>query len=210
MHKEIKCLRKNCLTPLPKPLTMEQDGNMVSLGQLNVQGLGCKVEGKYKDILNEMDLQLLDVLCITETHLKKEDGIAVSDFWNDKDGSVYRFDRDGSRGGGVILIMSNKYQHRLINIPNCGIEAVVAEITCPKKIYVIGIYILPCQNKALAMDGLGRILAQLEHNDEAHIIVMGDFNEDLLEIKETRYMTISQGKALISMLRSQQQTMDHF
>ena len=35
---------------------------MVSLGQLNVQGLGCKAQGKYKDILNEMDLQLLDVL----------------------------------------------------------------------------------------------------------------------------------------------------
>ena len=46
----IKCLRKNCLTPLPKPLIMEQHENMVSLGQLNVQGLGCKAQGKYKDI----------------------------------------------------------------------------------------------------------------------------------------------------------------
>ena len=85
MHKEIKRLRKNCLTPLPKPLIMEQHENMVSLGQLNVQGLGCKAQGKYKDILNEMDLQLLDVLCITESHLVKEDGITASEFWNDRD-----------------------------------------------------------------------------------------------------------------------------
>ena len=130
-----------------------------------------------------MDLQLLDVLCITETHLKKEDVTAASDFWNDTDGSVYRFDRDRSRGGGVMLIISNKYQHKLIDVPNCGIEAVVAEILCPIKVYVVGIYIPPHQNKVLAVDGIGRILTQLGHNDEARIIVMGDFNEDLLEIR---------------------------
>ena len=81
----------------------------------------------------------------------------------------------------MILITSNKYQHRLINIPNCGIEAVVAEILCPVKMYVVGIYIPPCQNKALVVDVLGRILEQLE--DELRIIIMGDFNEDLLEIR---------------------------
>ena len=42
VHKEIWHLRKNCLCPLPKPMITEIDHSKISLGQLNVQGLGSK------------------------------------------------------------------------------------------------------------------------------------------------------------------------
>ena len=161
----------------------EIDHSKISLGQLNVQGLGSKEQGKYRDLLNEIDIQILDVLCITESHLKKEDQVKLTDLWKEKDGSLFRCDREGMRGGGVILAISNKYHHRRLNMPKCEIEFIVAEIFCPVRTFVVNVYISPHHNKALALDELRRVLSKLEDCGTACVVIMGDFNEDLLNNK---------------------------
>ena len=88
VHREMRHLRKdsNRLAPLPKPVIMEAHQNKVCIGHLNVQSLGSKTMGKYLDILNETDLQLVDVLCITETHLKKDEQVSCNNFLKCKEG----------------------------------------------------------------------------------------------------------------------------
>ena len=119
VHREMRHLRKdsNRLAPLPKPVIMEAHQNKVCIGHFNVQSLGSKTTGKYLDILNETDLQLVDVLYITETHLKKDEQVSCNNFLKCKEGSVFRCDRSGMKGGGVAMITSNKYEHCSIKIP---------------------------------------------------------------------------------------------
>ena len=119
VHREMKHLRKeeNRLPPLPKPVIVLYHENQVSIGHLNVQNLGSKETGKYLDFMSENDIQLVDVLCITETHLKKEEEICSKDIWKEKEGSVFRCDRSGMKGGGVAMVISNKYEHCEIKIP---------------------------------------------------------------------------------------------
>ena len=84
----MKCLRKNKLPTLPKPLISEAYESNLCCGHLNVQGLGNREPGKYLDLLNETDIQQLDVLCISETHLKKHDDIGWNDLWREKEASI--------------------------------------------------------------------------------------------------------------------------
>ena len=173
-------LRKdsNRLAPLPKPVIMEAHQNKVCIGHLNVQSLGSKTTGKYLDILSETNLQLVDVLCITETHLKKDEQVSCNNFLKCKEGSVFRCDRSGMKGEGVAMIISNKYEHHSIKIPGNRLE-VVAEIMCPMRTAIVSICIPPSQKKSSSMDGLTTVLSHLNTSENEHIIIIRDFNEYL-------------------------------
>ena len=131
------------------------------------------------DILDETDLQLVDVLCITETHLKKDEQVSCNNFLKCKEGSVFRCDRSGMKGGGVAMIISNKYEHHNIEIPGNGLELVAAEIICPMSTTIVSIYIPPGLKKLSSMDGLTTVLSHLNTSENEYFIIIGDFNEDL-------------------------------
>ena len=106
--------------------------------------------------------------------------IAFGDFFNDKIGSLYRKDRSGMRGGGIVLAISNKYVHGEItlNIPEA--ELVAAEIFTPKRIVVAGMYVPPHQSKDDTVKHLTSFLSCIRSDDDdGGVIIMGDFNEDL-------------------------------
>ena len=83
------------------------------------------------------------------------------------------------KGGGVAMIISNKYEHHSIKIPGNGLEVFVAEIMCPMRTAIVSIYIPPSQKKSFSMDGLTTVLSHLNTSENEHIIIIGDFNEDL-------------------------------
>ena len=177
VHREMKRLRKveNRLPPLPKPVIVQYHENKVSIGHLNVQNLGSKETGKYLDFMSENDIQLVDVLCITETHLKKEEEISSKDISKEK-GSVFRCDRSGMKGGGVAMVISSKYEHRKIKIPPSGMEVVVAEIHYPIKTIIVAVYISPGHKKSSSIDNLRSIITHIDNSQNERIVIMGDFN----------------------------------
>ena len=132
--------------------------------------------------MSENDIQLVDVLCITETHLKKEDEISSKDIWKEKEGSVFRCDRSGMKGGGVAMVISSKYEHREIKIPPSGMEVVVAEIYYPIKTIIVAVYIPPGHKKSSSIDNIRSIIKRIDNSQNEHIVIMGDFNEDLTTI----------------------------
>ena len=69
-------------------------------------------------------------------------------------------------------------------MPKCEIEFIVPEIFCPVRTFIVNVYISPHQNKALALDELRRVLSKLEDCGNDHVVIMGDFNEDLLNNKK--------------------------
>ena len=208
VHREMIRLRENRLPKLSKPMITDMDGAKISFGHLNVQGLGSRITGKYADILKEKDLQLLDVMCLTETHLESNNNLAVNDLWkNEKQGSLFQCNRSGKRGGGIALLITKNYIHRRINIDCSGLEMIIAAIDCPERVIFCGMYIPPKQKKQEVVAGMNRVLSNVDANEDQPIVIMGDLNEDLLNSKKHEVHDFLIGKGFTQHLSSP--TTDH-
>ena len=152
--------------------------------------------------LDQNDIQLVDVLCITETHLKKEEEISSKDIWKEKEGSVFRCDRSGMKGGGVAMVISE------IKIPPRRMEIVAAEILHPIKTIIVAVYIPPGHKKSSSIDNLRNIITHIDNIQNECIVIMGDFNEDLTSIETHHLCDFLVKMVLSSMLNFQQQIME--
>ena len=63
----------------------------------------------------DSELQMVDILCLTEIHFE-DDVISLNSIWTNKKGTLYRRDRIGRKGGGAAIVVSDKFSNRRIPI----------------------------------------------------------------------------------------------
>ena len=84
---------------------------------------------------------------------------------------MYRKDRD-SRGGGVLLALSNRFRSRQIQSPP-HLECLLIQVSTPKPLFVCLIYIPPCSDLAYYSALFDFISVSTNHSE---VVLLGDFN----------------------------------
>ena len=171
---EMNRLRTNILPPMPRPSV--HDNQCLRIAHINIWGLKNKME----DIRNESDLLKADILCLNETRLDKYDKLDNTNPFGDER-KIIRCDRN-QNGGGVMIALSNKY--RMVKQLLFGhpiLEIVSIQICVPDPLNIIRVYRPPGYNKTKFISDLTNIL-----NDVCDVptCLIGDFNEDLLDIAQ--------------------------
>ena len=176
---EMERLRNERKVPkLPDPMIWSPPVECVSMVHLNVQGLNYSRRTKKTDVQMDKEVQMVDILCLTETHFEVTDVISTKTFWKNKKGEVYRNDREGRKGGGVAIVVSEKFISNQISIDS-QLEVVGVEVYCPNKVVVLCTYIPPGVSKVAAKYHIEKLIGNVLH-DTDRVIVLGDFNEDIL------------------------------
>ena len=80
---------------LPDPMIWSPPVECVSMVHLNVQGLNYSRRTRKTDVQMDKEVQMVDILCLTETHFEVTDVISTKTFWKKKKGEVYHNDREG-------------------------------------------------------------------------------------------------------------------
>ena len=176
---EMERLRSERKLPtLPDPMIWSPPVECVSMVHLNVQGLNYRTRTKKTDVQMDKEIQMVDILCFTETHFEVTDVISAKTFWKKKKGEVYRNDRIGRKGGGVAIVVSEKFISNQIAIDS-QLEVVGVEVYCPNKVVVLCTYIPPGVSKVAAKYHIEKLIGNVLHETD-RVIVLGDFNEDIL------------------------------
>ena len=176
---EMERLRNERKLPkLPDPMIWSPPVECVSMVHLNVHGLNYSRRTKKTDVQMDKEVQMVDILCLTETHFEVTDVISTKTFWKNKKGEVYRNDREGRKGGGVAIVVSEKFISNQISIDS-QLEVVGVEVYCPNKVVVLCTYIPPGVSKVAAKYHIEKLIGNVLH-DTDRVIVLGDFNEDIL------------------------------
>ena len=161
--------------------------NCVKMVHLNVQGVAATSRTKNLDVQYDKEIQNVDIVCLTETHYCSENSVCVNDIWPERKGCVYRKDRNGSKGGGVLVVVSDKYSSRHI-VNNSSVEAIAVEVYCPNKVVVICMYISLSLSKYFLSDGIKKFINDVTLKTDK-VIVVGDFNENLFEVQDRKVIS---------------------
>ena len=179
----MECLRSERKLPkLPHPMIWSPPVDCVSMVHLNVQALNYRMRTKMTDVEMDKEIQMVDILCLTETLFEVTDVISARSFWKKKKGEVYHNDRVGRKGGGVAIVVSEKFISNEIHIDS-RLEVVGVEVYCPSKVVVICTYIPPGVSKVAAKYHIEKFIRKVLHETD-RVIVLGDFNEDILFDRE--------------------------
>ena len=180
---EMERLRSEKKLPsFPKPMIWNPPVDCISIVHLNVQGLNYGSRTKKTDVQMDKEIQKVDILCLTETHFEDTQVVDVKNFWKEKKGELYRNDRKGRKGGGVIIAVSEKFISKQINIDS-QLEVLGVEVYCPSKVVIICMYIPPSVSKIAAVYHICHLINSVLHKND-RVVVVGDFNEDILFDKE--------------------------
>ena len=178
VKKEMERLRRDRRLPLlDDGMIWSMPKESVCILHLNVQGLSAKSRSKYIDLKEDKELQKADIVCFTETHYCSENEVNVSSIW-EKNGCMYRLDRSGRKGGGVLIAVCDKYKSKRVCFES-HLEAIAIELYCPDRIVLICMYLSPSVNKKAAVKCIEKLLCDVSDLDDK-VIIVGDFNEDLL------------------------------
>lgn len=145
----------------------------LSIIQLNIQSLVPKL-----DIL-ETEMQCYDILVFTETWLKpvnRDDDLRISNF-----DIPYRKDRTDRPGGGVAIYVKTGLNCICrSDLINGELEALCIELIIKNhKLLVCGIYRSPNSVNGY-WDLIDYTFDSLSNSGTRHIIIVGDFNNDIL------------------------------
>uniref|UniRef100_A0A9J7Y7T4 ATP-dependent DNA helicase n=1 Tax=Cyprinus carpio carpio TaxID=630221 RepID=A0A9J7Y7T4_CYPCA len=172
------------ITPLLKHVKENRQEQTLTIIHHNTEGLASHME----DIRCHHELQLADVLCLTETHLT---GSCTSDlqlkghnlFTRNRHVSYSTHQELGNKNGGGVTIYCKEHipaQPRQYIQNVTDLEFVVIKLDSPIKAAVVAVYRPPQYNIG---DFLTNLKSMLDYLDLAHndlVIICGDFNEDLL------------------------------
>ena len=140
------------LPTIPIAMIWNLPTECVSMVHLNTQGLRYRGRTKQLDIQQDKEIQAVDILCITETHFEVNDPVDTKFFWKEKNGQLYRRERQGRKGGGVIVLVSDKYTSDCLHIVS-PLEVVGVEVYCPNKVVMLCFYVPPGLNKVSGLQG---------------------------------------------------------
>lgn len=179
VHSEMKRLEKNRLEPLEPSKIRSIDSSQLKILHLNVQGLNIGQDGsKLLDFQGDDDVQLSDVLCITESHLNNANLVTSKDIWNGKRGHIYRNDRQTRQGGGVMIVVDEKFIQCEVRFP-CNMEVLGVKVICEGTTMIIAVYIPPSTSKLSRIEGIKDVLRYADTYLCDRLVITGDFNEDL-------------------------------
>ena len=145
---------------LPDPMIWSPPVECVSMVHLNVQGLNYSRRTKKTDVQMDKEVQMVDILCLTETHFEVTDVISTKTFWKNKKGEVYHNDREGQKGGRVAIVVSEKFISNQISIDS-QLEVVGVEVYCPNKVVVLCTYIPPGVSKVAAKYHIEKLIGNV-------------------------------------------------
>ena len=84
---------------------------------------------------------------------------------------MYRKDRD-SRGGGVLLALSNRFRSRQIQSPS-HLDYLLIQVSAPKPLFVCLVYIPPCSDLTYYSALFDFISVS---TNQSEVVLLGDFN----------------------------------
>ena len=176
---EMERLRSEKKLPsLPEPMVWSPPVDCISIVNLNVQGMNYGSRTKKTDVQMDKEIQKVDILCLTETHFEDTQVVDVKNFWKEKKGELYRNDRKGRKGGGVIIAVSDTFISNQIKVDS-QLEVVGVEVYCPSKVVIFCLYIPPNVSKIAAVYHIRLLINSVLHETD-RVIILGDFNEDIL------------------------------
>ena len=181
VQKEMIRLQSKAITlnwPLIPTLQQEQ---WIKICHLNVRGYLNHVS----DIKIDPNICSADIMCFTETHLRNSDVIHINS-QPTKHHVSFRKDRlTGADKGGVMIFVHPQISASPLNINIPGLEFIGA-ITSPvpnKQLVIITVY---RRSTSTSIQHFISMLQQLLSHPtflQKNILVLGDFNEDLMQNK---------------------------
>ena len=159
----------------------------IKISHLNIRGYLHHIS----DLKQDNTICASDIICITETHLKKSD-IIHSNSQPKKHYIQYRNDRVASVDkGGIIMFIDPhiKSTPLKLDIPQLEFLAAITSPTPENDLIIITIYRRP---NTISIQCFIQLLQELLSNPTLHqkkIVILGDFNEDLLDNK-TKYLQL--------------------
>ena len=160
---------------------IESNPGPVNLREHSVSVLHCNI----RSIRNKLDYVIdnfcdFECLCFTETHL--DNNIANADICLTKDFSIpYRKDRTNHGGGILVYINSNLLHKRRSDLEVFWEESLWVEIKINNQQYLLGTFYSPKPQDQHFFEALDRNIEKAMEVSE-NIILLGDLNEDLLNI----------------------------
>lgn len=142
----------------------------IHIAHLNVRSIANKCAVIYNLILD----MNISVLSVNETWLNNLTSNEYLGFLGFK---IFRLDRD-SRGGGVMLLIRNKFNAVLENtLSNASIELLHVSISFPNSadLNIVSIYRPPSSSSVDFISSFDRFLSNINYVD-SQFILMGDFN----------------------------------
>ncbi len=138
-------------------------------GHLNIQSIISKSDQIHHLLLDSN----LDFLCLSETWLHENSPSAALEVPGFK---LYRRDRVGSKGGGVMIYVKTGIQCNEIVWANCiDLECIGLNLVLsPQMSFVLIVIYRPPSSNISFYENLKQLLKQCDFNKE--VIIMGDFN----------------------------------
>lgn len=157
--------------------------NKLSVCCMNSQSICARKLTKLDELRNIAYISKVDVMCVCESWLKMEipnDVLEIDGY------KIIRCDRKGRIGGGILLYVKNFLNCKVIIsshvIDNAPTEFIFVEVSVNHESLLMGfIYNTPNSDcSQLMIDLLSR--SNLQHE---HMIIMGDFNTNLLDLNSS-------------------------
>ena len=153
----------------------------IKICHLNIRGYLNHIT----DLKQDNNISTCDIICFTETHLRKPDVIHTNSQPN-KHYIQYRKDRDtGVEKGGIIMFIHPHIKSTILdmNIPKLEFAATVISPTQQDELIIITIY---RRANTISTQHFKQLLEKLLSDPAFHektILILGDFNEDIMENK---------------------------
>ena len=153
----------------------------IKISHLNIRGYLHHID----DLKQDNNICASHIICLTETHLRKSDVINPNS-QPKKHYIQYRNDRvTGVDKGGIIMFINPRIKSTPLNleIPQLEFLAATTSPTLQNDLIIITIYRRP---NSISMQGFIELLQKLLSDptlDEKKIVILGDFNEDLIDNK---------------------------
>ena len=153
----------------------------IKICHLNIRGYLNHIS----DLKQDENICACDIICFTETHLRKSDVIHTNSQPN-KNYIQYRKDRaTGVDKGGIVIFIHPhiKYTTLDLTIPKLEFAATVISPTSHDELIIITVY---RRSNSISTQHFTQMVEKLLSKPQLqgkNIVVLGDFNEDLMEKK---------------------------
>lgn len=185
MRNHIKCkyYSPESFTKIEKVLHGSSDSRF-SFFHNNVCSLRRNLEHLQTQILDELDFSF-SVIGITETRIKQNN---FNDFNYNIAGYSFEFVPTPLAAGGVGMYINNQFNYVVIEKAiNIAYQALWIEIDIPKKRNIICAVIYRQHNSPEAFQTYFEQKLEYYTSKGKHVVIMGDFNIDLLKIDQCNY-----------------------
>ena len=187
VHNEMQRLNSKLLETVSHLRYLSLSSNYVTIALLNVRSLVAKLP----DIQHDIGLNSANILCFCETWLSpSQPSPQILD-----NHALLRCDRElGNQKGGVaISVPQDMKPSNMTKLAFHSIEILTTRLMLPNTIQLALVYRSPSVPVATFVSVLTSLLSHL--SQEVPTIIVGDFNEDIMDKKESRILDFMSSNA---------------